>query len=414
MTHMRAALRPPSVALTALALAAMALASCAGAPVRNAPAAPRGAVPAGFPATIRVESDDFDFYKERIPTIAPFTGRSADGAIDLLALSGGGSGGAFGAGVLVGMTESGARPEFEIVTGVSTGALIAPMAYLGSAWDSKLVEAYSGEATSNLMVSRGIGVLFDVGVFDGAPLRDLVNRFVTDDLLAAVAQKAATGRLLLVATTNLDREETVIWNMGAIAMQGGARARDLFRNVLVASASVPGVFPPVMIEVEKDGKTFQEMHVDGGASSPFFIAPDALTTMDATSSNNRRANIYVVVNGQAGSSPRATPVATIDIAARSFTAILNQMTRTAILQTETFAQSKSMGFRFTSIPSDVEFGGSLDFGKENMQATFAFGSRCAAGGKLWVTRDQSLKREATQPADPQPLATAACPLPAAQ
>src|SRR5262249_17439267 len=153
-------------------------------------------------------------------------------------------------------------------------ALIAPFAFLGPDWDAKLTEAFRGEATKNLMISRGVGALFGTGVYQGRPLRKLVERFVTQDLVDAVGREAAKGRMLLVATTNLDREETQIWNMGAIAQQGGPRALALFRQVLTASASVPGVFPPVMIEVEKDGKKYQEMHVDGGASTPFLVAPD--------------------------------------------------------------------------------------------------------------------------------------------
>lgn len=388
----------------------LAVAGCASSSVAGLPVAPRGAVPIGFDANIRMETRDFDFHKENAPKASRAVAASSDRTVDMLALSGGGAGGAYGAGVLVGLTNAGTRPRFEIVTGVSTGALIAPFAFLGPDWDGKLTEAYRGDATDNLMQSRGLGVLFEAGVFDGKPLRELVERFVTDELIFSVAREAANGRMLLVATTNLDREETVIWDMGAIAARGGPQARELFRNILIASSSVPGVFPPVMIDVEKDGQRYREMHVDGGASTPFFIAPEALLHLDSASSSLRGANVYVIINGQSASAPRLTSSNTLDIAARSFTAVLNQMTRTAVQQTAAFTKTNSLGFRFTGIPSDVEFGGSLAFDKANMSATFDYAMRCATRGLVWITEEQAGARASLSEGDLKPFATAECPL----
>lgn len=397
--------------LHGIVIAAALLSACATAPRLDSPlASPRGASPVGFPSTIRTETTDTDFLKDRAISHSVALTKASDRTVDILALSGGGAGGAFGAGVLTGLTHAGTRPRFEVVTGVSTGALIAPFAFLGPEWDDKLREAYGGDSTGNLLQSRGVAALWDVGVFDGKPLRDLVNRFVTDELVTAVARESASGRLLIVATTNLDREETVIWDMGAIAMQGGDKARELFRNVLVASASVPGVFPPVMIEVEKDGQIFQEMHVDGGASTPFFVAPEAIREIDALSNSPRGANIYVIVNGQAASAPRTTSNNTLDIAARSFTSVLNHLTRVSISQTDAFARANGMNFRFTAIPSDVQFGGSLDFNGPSMSDTFNYGQRCAATGLVWVTQDQSKARNANDEAELKPFAQADCPL----
>jgi predicted acylesterase/phospholipase RssA len=394
-----------------LALSAALVSACATAPRLDSPlASPRGAAPVGFPTSIRTETTDTDFLKENAVVRQQALAKASDRTVDLLALSGGGAGGAFGAGVLIGLTEAGTRPRFEMVTGVSTGALIAPFAFLGSDWDDELRKAYQGEATGNLMQSRGVGALWDVGMFDGKPLRDLVARFVTDELVTAVAKEAAGGRMLIVATTNLDREETVVWDMGAIAMAGGDKARDLFRNVLVASASVPGVFPPVMIEVEKDGKIYQEMHVDGGASTPFFVAPEAIREIDAISNSPRGANIYVIINGQSASAPRTTSNNTLDIAARSFTSVLNHLTRSAISQTADFARDSRMSFRFTAIPSDVQFGGSLAFETPNMRDTFNYGARCAASGLVWVTQEQAAARGANEEAELKPFAAAGCPL----
>lgn len=384
---------------------------CATAPrLDTPPASPIDAQPPGFSYPIRTDTLDFDFFIENASRSTAAVVAASDGSIDILALSGGGAGGAFGAGVLVGLTNAQTRPRFEIVTGVSTGALIAPFAFLGSDWDGKLTEAYRGEATDGLLQSRGIGVLFDSSVFHGEPLRELVEHFVTDELVAAVAKEAATGRLLLVATTDLDREDTVIWNLGRIAQRGGDQARELFRDVLVASSSVPGVFPPVMIDVEKDGKKYEEMHVDGGASTPFFIAPDAAMLIGEPPAGLRGATISVIINGQAASGPRTTLNNAVDVAARSFNAVLNHMTRTALAQTDAFAERGGLDFRFTTIPADVKFGGSLAFDEKSMRETFDYGMRCATRGLAWVTPEQALNHRLQANSTLTPAATANCPL----
>lgn len=391
-------------------LGSVALAGCATAPrLDTPPASPADASPPGFTRPIRTDVLDRNFLVEQLPKTTRAITAASDGSVDILALSGGGAGGAYGAGVLVGLTNANQRPKFEIVTGVSTGALIAPFAFLGSDWDGKLTEAYRGEATDRLLVSRGLGVLFGSSVFEGEPLVHLVDHFVTDELIAAVAKEAETGRVLLVATTNLDREETVIWNMGAIAQEGGERARKLFSEILVASASVPGVFPPVMIDVEKDGDKFQEMHVDGGASTPFFIAPDMAMILGDPPENLRGAHIFVIVNGPAASAARTTLNNPVDVASRSFTAVMNHMTRTALVQTSIFAERGGMTFAFTAIPSEVAFAGPLAFDQLSMRETFDYGMRCATRGLAWTNAQQALDHAEAAGGQVSPLDTAACP-----
>lgn len=356
------------------------------------PAAAITAAPFGFEEPVRALAMDRRFFEAHANERTRRVVAAADGSIDILALSGGGAGGAYGAGILVGLSEAQARPKYEIVTGVSTGALIAPLAYLGSDYDDVLTEAYSGSASENLMQSRGIGALFGVAIYQGAPLRELVDNFITDDLLAAIAREYATGRLLLVATTNLDREEMVIWNMGAIAARGGPEAKQLFIDVLVASASVPGVFPPVMIEVYDNGQVFQEMHVDGGASAPFFVAPDIALATDYSPAALHGAHVYVISNSQLTGQARTTPYNTVAIAGRSFSAVMNHSTRALLAQTDAFARRNEMSFVFTSIPRDYPYEGSLAFDREEMSALFAYGRRCAAAGRIWVNTQQALSR----------------------
>src|SRR3954466_5396720 len=193
---------------------------------------------------------------------------------EFLAVSGGGEDGAFGAGLLCGWTEAGTRPEFEVATGVSTGALTAPFAFLGSAYDAQLRAVYTDLKPEDILLQRNIvsGVLGDA-LADNSPLFGTISRFVNSDMLAAIAKGYEEGRLLLIGTTNLDAQQRVIWNIGAIAASNHTRALDTVRRLLLASAAIPGAFPPTMIEVTLEGAKYQEMHVDGAAFTQAFLYP---------------------------------------------------------------------------------------------------------------------------------------------
>jgi predicted acylesterase/phospholipase RssA len=197
--------------------------------------------------------------------------------LNILAMSAGGADGAFGAGALVGLTRSGSRPQFAIVTGVGPGALIAPYAFLGPAWDSQLVEIYTTGRAEHLQ-PRGLGAMFGSSANRGRPLKQLVDRHTTDALIQAVAHEAAAGRLLLIVTTDVETGEPVAWDLGSIAMNGGPNARTLFRDVLLASASEPGMLPPVIIRVHEQNTMTEEAHVGGMVSVPLFV-PSVLTEM---------------------------------------------------------------------------------------------------------------------------------------
>ena len=184
----------------------------------------------------------------------------------VLAISGGGDDGAFGAGLLIGWTEAGNRPEFKLVTGVSTGALTAPFAFLGSDYDDDLRDVYTTISPDSVLERRSLlAAVTDDGMADSSPLRTLISRHANEEMLERIAEEYEKGRFLLIGTTNLDARRPIIWNIGAIAASGDPNAVELFRSILVASAAVPGAFPPVMIDVEVDGEPYQEMHVDGGA-----------------------------------------------------------------------------------------------------------------------------------------------------
>lgn len=377
------------------------------------------AAPVGFDSDVRyvsmdpsaVESDFSRFVQLR-------RAASMNAALNILALSGGGAGGSFGAGVLVGFSERGTRPQFDIVTGVSAGALIAPFAFLGPAWDARLDENFSGAHNEHFLRSRGIGILFGPGVYQSKPLVEFVDHFVTAEMIREVAAQAAQGRLLLVATTDLDKEETVIWDMGKIAAHGGETARTLFRDVLVASASIPGAFAPVILPVESRGVRYDEMHVDASATAPFFIAPALAYVLPLDPNGLRGANIYVIINGQLVEFPHTTEVNTIDIMARSLSAELNHMARTEIALTSAFAQKYGMNLRVTVIPINYPFGGPLDFHQASLRKLFDYGAECAREGRLWSAVEQaiahSVRALATEPEkskpSPESQAMVACPL----
>ena len=196
--------------------------------------------------------------------------------VDFLALSGGSDDGAFGAGLLIGWTAAGTRPEFKLVTGVSTGALIAPFAFLGPSRDAQLREVYTAIGPKDVFSRRDLASLpWDDALSDTRPLYKLISRYADEGMMADIAREYRRGRLLLIGTTNLDVMRPVIWNIGAIAASGKPGALELIRHILLASASVPALFPPVLIEVEQGGPRFQEMHVDGGAVAQLFLYPPA-------------------------------------------------------------------------------------------------------------------------------------------
>ena len=380
-------------------LGILALAGCASVRREQAPERMFDTVaPVGFKPDIRYLSSDPGAIKSRFSRILQHRrGISGGAPLNILALSGGGAGGSFGAGALVGFSRHGDRPKFDIVTGVSAGALIAPFAFLGSAWDAQLDDNFSGRYSEHFLVTRGFSILFNTGVYQSKPLVDFVDRFVTDEMIREVAAQAALGRLLLVATTDLDKEETVIWDMGQIAAHGGAAARTLFRDVLVASASIPGVFSPVIIPVESKGIRYDEMHVDASATVPFFIAPASAYVLPIDPGVLKGSNIYVLVNGQLGVIPETTRVNTISILSRSLSAELNHMTRAEIALTSEFAQKYGMSLRVTEIPIDYPFRGPLEFHESTSRQLFDYGADCAKKDRLWATVEQSLARnEKTQ------------------
>ncbi len=345
----------------------------------------------GFPSRIRWAGEmSARQFRRWAATHLSSVERSADGdPVNILVLSGGGGAGAFGAGVLTGWSQLGTRPPFQIVTGVSVGALIAPFAFLGSQWDKELSSAFQSPEAPRLLQRRMLGWLapvFGWSLFRGAPLRQMVDRYATPKLLRAVAAQTALGRLLLVATTDLDTGEVVVWNMGAIAARGGRRALWLFRKVLVASASIPGDFPPVLMPVEAGGRPFEEMHVDGSASSSFLFAPGVVTILPGRIKLLDGANVYLIINGHLRERRETTDNSAAAILIRSADTVLVSDSRTRVKLVDAFAQRQGADLKVAEIPASYPLGGfTADLKPAAMRALFAYGERCAREQKVWRT-----------------------------
>ncbi len=307
------------------------------------------------------------------------------GALSYLALSGGGADGAYGAGVLNGWSAAGTRPEFSVVSGVSTGALIAPFAFLGPAYDAALRDVYtSGIAESLLSTPSIVRAVFGSGLFVNTHLRELVARYVDQDMLETIAAENAKGRKLLVITTNLDTQRTVIWDMGRIAALRSTKALSLFRDVLAASASIPVVFPPMQINAEANGRRFQEMHVDGGVTAPVLTLPDAFLLRNGAFAKGVRMNIFILINNKVERDFQLVPNNTIDIAARASASVTKTQTRSVLYETYNVARRNNFGFNLTYIDKDLPSPSSFDFETSYMRSLYQYGYDKAKTGNFWA------------------------------
>jgi predicted acylesterase/phospholipase RssA len=303
-----------------------------------------------------------------------------------LAISGGGDDGAYGAGVLVGWTRAGTRPTFKLVTGISTGALTAPYAFLGSAYDGKLEEVYTTVSTKDIVTRRHPwAALFSDGMVDPTPLSHLVARFIDAETLRRIAEEFQKGRVLVVVTANLDAPQPVIWNMGAIAASGHPKALELFRTILIAAVSSPGVFPPVMIDVEVDGQRYQEMHVDGGAMNEVFLYPAMVHVQRVALSNmvDRERTLYIIRNAHLDCPWASVQRQTLPIARRALSALVQTQGLGDLYRIYALARRDGVDFNLAYIPKGFSAPRQEEFDPAYMTKLFARGRALAASGYVW-------------------------------
>ena len=301
-----------------------------------------------------------------------------------LAVSGGGDNGAYGAGFLKGWTASGTRPEFKVVTGVSTGALIAPFAFLGPRYDYVLERVYTTSTQRDIFKKRGIlKGLFGDGMADTRPLAQTIQTYVNRQLLDEIAAEYAKGRLLLVGTANLDTMEPVIWNMTAIAARKDPDAVALFSKILLASASIPGAFPPVMIDVNLDGASLSGNARGRRNDRPAVSLPaDAFGPRTPPSGSGPPTSFAMpgwIPTGQ------STERRTMTIAMRA----IDSLTRTQgigdLYRVYATTQRDGVGYNLTYIPSTFDVPHKEMFDTAYMKALFDVGYKAAASGPRWQT-----------------------------
>lgn len=298
-----------------------------------------------------------------------------------LAVSGGGDNGAYGAGFLNGWSASGTRPQFKVVTGISTGALIAPFAFLGPNYDYVLQRVYTTTSPKDIFKKRGIiKGFFGDAMADTRPLAKVIDSYVTPALMGEIAAEYAKGRLLLVGTTNLDSLEPVIWNMTAIAASNDPGAMSLFKKVLLASASIPGAFPPVMIDVDVAGKQYQEMHVDGGTIAQVFLYPPSLSVAGAP---QRKRILYIIRNARLDADWASTERRTISIAARAISSLTRTQGIGDLYRIYTTSARDGIDFNLTFIPSSFDTPHTEEFDTAYMRALFDVGAAAAKGPNAW-------------------------------
>ena len=317
-----------------------------------------------------------------------------------LALSGGGANGAFGAGLLNGWTKLGNRPTFKIVTGVSTGALMAPYAFLGPPYDVTLREFYTTTATRNIfrMLSIVPQLLGGESLADTGPLRATIEQTVDAEFLQAIARAHESGRRLYIGTVDLDSQRFVVWNMGLIATSGHPGALNLFRNVMLASASVPIAFPPVFFDVEADGRRYDEMHVDGAVAANLFYSGGVFNfaaTRESAGRGNGREDIYVIHNGQLPPVPGTTSRSLRSIATRAFELAARSATLGDLFRIWAVAQRDSAGFMWITIPEGVELSGNETFDPDVMVRLYEMGFQRALGGPVWSSQLPGFQLRAT-------------------
>ena len=306
-----------------------------------------------------------------------------------LSISGGGDNGAFGAGLLTGWTAHGDRPKFDLVTGVSTGALIAPFAYLGPDYDPVLTAVYTQTQPSDIFLERGLlGALFGEAMGDTTPLYGLISRYIDAELLAKIADEySKTNRWLLVATTNLDTGTPVIWNMGKLAQVGTPEALSLFRKILLASAAIPGIFPPVMIDVVADGKNYQEMHVDGGATMSVFLYPSALGAAAReqhvlATSKTRKA--YVIRNSRIDADWKEIERDTLSIMGRAVSQLIQSQGYGDLYRIYQTTQRDHVEFNLAYIGADFKFHHEREFDRQYMNALYQYSYSLGKAGYPWA------------------------------
>jgi len=329
---------------------------------------------------LRYWGDDNEFARIQAQ-VAP----GPDGDVDYLTLSGGGINGAYGAGFLVGWTDKGGRPEFEVVTGISVGAMIAPMAFLGSDYDARLRTVFSSlTQKDNSAGANFLGALFGApSVMSNVPVLDAIRKLVDTQALNAIGVEHKQGRRLYVGTTNLNAQRPMIWDIGAIAISNLPNRLELVHQIILASTAVPGVFPPVMLDVAAQGMSFDELHVDGGVTEQVLLMPGGYEAFV----KNRRGvqKLYVIFNGVVAPSPATVQISSMSLLERAVPTLLKYLGRSNLEQLDNAARKAGLASRLTAIPADFPESTSVFGSPQWLSALYQYGYQAGRNGR-WQAR----------------------------
>lgn len=305
--------------------------------------------------------------------------KTASPELNVLAISGGGSDGANGAGLLTGWSASGKRPAFDVVTGVSTGGLLAALAFLGSEYDPEIERSYTTVTNDDIYASNGVQGLLGESLLDNGPLKRRIARIIDTSHLDRVAEEHRKGRRLYVATTNLDAGDVVVWDMGAIAASGEKDRLQLFREILAASAAVPGFFQPGYIHADEDDTTGQ-MHVDGGVKAPVLLKPFMLVA------KQKAKHVYMIINGKLALRSTGGHVEPnlVDISKRSIAELMRGLTYRTVYQDYVAVVQAKAKFHLAYVPDDgKENANALEFDPAEMRKLFQAGHDAGVAGGGW-------------------------------
>lgn len=312
-----------------------------------------------------------------------------DDRFDMLALSSGGPDGAFGVGILSGLTRAGKRPQYEVVTGVSTGALIAPFAFVGAKYDGLLEDLYTGKKLGSLIGAPNyFRALAGGPVYEARNLKAMIEKLVTPELLAEIAMLNDRGRRLYVATANLDADQLTVWDMGRIARKATPESVELFRTVIEAAVSIPGALEPVRITARTPQGPITELHGDGALLANFFADPALVPeTCRAFTGNACNPGLSVIVHNRLNPAPQAQEASLVPLVKKSVSALSRTSTRLLLRQTWLEANARAIPMAYASLPADWKEVSALDLDRGYMKEAFDLGRELALSGAVWNTAE---------------------------
>lgn len=359
------------------------------------------AITDGFPATIRFWSDDApsNFATSVDDRIQLFKDAHQDyfkehgsyPPINYLAISGGAYDGAFGAGLLNGWSESGTRPDFMLVTGVSTGALIAPFVYIGKQYDPLLKQYYTNTTSSNIFIA-GFWELMDgltggLALIDSTPLEHSINDSITKEVVEQIAAENRKGKKLYISTTNMEAQRGVVWDIGEIAASGNPKARKLIQQIMLASASVPGIFRPVFIDVNVNGSSYTEIHADGGVTSQVFAYPLKInrSIIDTMKHNKLKHNLYIIRNSKITPEYKPMDPWVLTMSQRALETLIKYQGIGDLYRLYVATQRDGVHYHLATIPADFNVQSHELFDKDYMNQLFARGYAMGKAGTFWLS-----------------------------